>query len=107
MPAVSPTIEARARKNLAVILRAMAHASQVKVAERMGLDQSSVSRMKNAGIKDAEVERIATFIAACGLKVVPEDEECYEAGYLESLRQLLAVELSRKVPTSGFGALGD
>lgn len=102
MPAVSPIIEARARKNRGAILRGMAEQSQVKVAERMGVNESSVSRMK-----DVEVERIATFLAACGLKLVREDQECYEPGYIESLRQLLAIELQRHVPSSGFGALDE
>ncbi len=100
MAQVSQQIDARARKNLTVLLRAIGNVSQVRMAERLGVDESTVSRMKSS-----EFERIASVVAACGLKLVPEEQEVYEPGYLEKLRDVLSVELSRKLPVSGFGDL--
>jgi hypothetical protein len=97
---LSPEVRARARKNLGVLLHGLAEASQVKVAARLRVSESTISRMK-----DAEYEKIAAFVAACGLKLVPEDQETHDSGYVEGLRQLLAIELQRILPKSGFTPL--
>ncbi len=88
---------------MSVLLRAVAEVSQVKVAARLRVDPSTISRMK-----DAEYERIATFIAACGLKLIGEEQEVEDPGYVEGLRQLLAIELQqRRARKSGFGSLDE
>lgn len=102
MATVSPLIDERARKNLATILRALASVTQVRVAELMGVHESSISRLKQE-----DFTRMAAILAACGLKAVPEDQEVWEPGYLESLRHLLAIELKRRHVTSDFTPLGD
>lgn len=103
MSELSPEVAARARKNLSALLRAVAEVTQVKVAARLRVDPSTVSRMK-----DAEYEKIAAFAAACGLKLIREDQEVEDPGYVEGLRQLLAIELQQKrARKSDFGSLDE
>jgi hypothetical protein len=103
MSELSPEIAAKARKNETALLHALAETSQVKVAARMGVNESTISRMK-----DGEIAKIAAFAAACGLKLVPQDQVLQDRGYVENLRQLLAVELQRRdAPKSNFGELGE
>lgn len=74
MASLSPTIAERSRKNHAAILRSLAAAGQARVAALIGVDDSTITR-----IKDGQLERLAAVLAASGLKVVPE-EPCILAG---------------------------
>jgi hypothetical protein len=83
MPAVSLPPPERARKNEQVILQALAAAGQSTVALAMGVDESTISRMKGGDIGKA-----AALLAHCGLKVVPSGAQCFDPGYVEALREL-------------------
>lgn len=85
MPALSPTIAERARKNERTILRALAERSQVKVAELLGTSETTVSR--------ADKSAMAAFLAAAGLKAVPSERVCLDPKYIESLRVLAGIGL--------------
>lgn len=99
MQPVSPSIDERSRKNLSLILRTLAEVTQVKVAERMCVSESTISRMNEDYFR-----RIAELVAAMDLKLVPADLEMWDEGYVENLRKVLAAELvlGRK-PNIPFG----
>ena len=71
------------QKNLSVILKAMASISQVKVAERMGLSGTTVSRMK-----DEDIERLALLLAACNLVAQPRSYQSIDPDKLRALKLL-------------------
>lgn len=62
-----------ARKNEQLVLQSLARVGQVRVAEAMGVSESTVSRYKNG-----ELAQLAGFIAALGLKVVPTEYRCMD-----------------------------
>lgn len=100
MPTVSPAIAARARKNTSAILRALAAVGQVRVAEQLGISESTVSRMK-----DAELDRIGELLAACGLKAVPVDLQLFEPERIQALQVLARIGVENAAVPSGFGEL--
>jgi hypothetical protein len=75
------------------ILRALAEMQQSVVAARMGLSESSVSRMKARG---GTIEEAASLLSALGLRVVPEDETTYRPDVIQALHTMakLGFELS-------------
>jgi hypothetical protein len=83
-----PTFEERARKNLAAIFAGLSSVGQVKVAERLGIVESTVSKMKGD-----ELEKAAKVMAACGLKVVPEGYRCVDPRYMEAILTLAGKQL--------------
>lgn len=83
MAGVSLPPPERARKNEQVILHALAAAGQSTVALAMGVNESTVSRMKDGALAQA-----AALLAHCGLKVVPVGVQCFDPGYVEALREL-------------------
>lgn len=100
MASMSPTIAERSRKNHAAILRSLAAAGQARVAALIGVDDSTITR-----IKDGQLERLAAVLAASGLKVVPEDHQTLAPEYVRAL-QVLAVRGVENAPApSGFGEL--
>lgn len=93
MGAPSPQLDERARKNLASIFQGLSTVTQVKVAERLELSEPTISRMK-----EKEAAEMARFLAACGLKVVPERYECEDPVYLSSLKLLASRYLASVAP---------
>lgn len=83
MPSLSPTIAENARKNERAILQAFARVSQARIAEQMGVHDSTVSRFKDGGLEQA-----AALLAACGLKVVPVDMQCFPRDKVSALLTL-------------------
>lgn len=70
----------RAQKNHSTILQHLASIGQVRVAETLGLSESTVSRWK-----DVEIERIGKMLAVLGLRVVPITMKCYPADKLAAI----------------------
>lgn len=64
----SPVLDARSRKTLGVLLQALAAAGQKHVADTLGCDISTVSRM--------DFGRIALLLTALGHKPVPVEAKC-------------------------------
>lgn len=79
---------ARARKNEAQILQRLLRIGQSVVAQRMGVSESKVSRFKNG-----ELAEMAAFLAALGLKVVPEDVKCFEPKKIGAILELAKAHL--------------
>lgn len=84
MAKVSLQYVENARKNETTILHALADVGQNNVAERLGVSESTVSRLKSNG----EIENMAALLATMGLKVVRQAAEVYEHDYIEALRTL-------------------
>lgn len=80
----------RARRNETAMLNALARVGQVGVAESMGVSESKVSRFKNA-----ELAEWASFLAACGLKVVPVEMRCFNPEKIGAILTLAKDNLAR------------
>ena len=78
----------RARKNEKVILSALAETSQTVAATCMGVNESTISRMKGSDMKGSEIEQVSKLMAALGLKVIPVHYHCYPEEEIEALRIL-------------------
>jgi DNA-binding transcriptional regulator YdaS (Cro superfamily) len=93
MASVSPAIAERARKNHTSILRSLAQVSQSKAAELIGVSETTVSRFKDGGLEQA-----AALLAACGLKCVPQDMQCFDPEYVHALKVMAGVGLKQPEP---------
>ncbi len=93
MPELSPQIEKRSRKNLTAALGALADVGQNRVADLMGLHESTVSAFKGDKLQQACI-----FLAACGLKLVPETALMVDPTYIQSLKNLAGVGLAAPIP---------
>lgn len=91
MSTLSEKQTARSRKNEAAILKALASAGQRNVADTIGVDESSISRMKS----DGQVERFCQLLAVVGLKVVPDHMHCYEPKAIDALLTLAKDRLAQ------------
>jgi transcriptional regulator with XRE-family HTH domain len=63
-------------------LRKRQHATQVQVAEAMGVTQARVSRIEKGQLERSEVDTLATYVKALGgkLKIVADFGETYVLG---------------------------
>lgn len=85
---ISDSIRDRARRNHTVLIRCLAEVSQSRVAELIGVSQTTMS-----GIKADQLERFAALIAACGLKLAPVTDQTFDETYISALKTLAAVGL--------------
>lgn len=83
-------VSARARKNHAQILRSLASVGQVNVAKQMDVSEATISRLK-----DGELAKLATLLAACGLKCVPCTLKCYHAKDIDSLLHFAKQQMAK------------
>ena len=83
MPQVSAAIAELARKNERTVLQAFSRVSQARIAEQLGVDDSKISRFKDGGLEQA-----AALLAACGLKVVPIEMQCFPQDKIHALLTL-------------------
>ena len=83
MPEVSPALRERARKIETDLRNRLADVSQTRMAESLGVSESTVSRWK-----DAEIEKVALYLASLGLKVVPFDANLITADEVSAMRIL-------------------
>ena len=93
MSAVFPQPEERARKNVGAIFTGLSATGQSKVAEALGVADSTVSKMK-----DKDIPEMARFLALCGLKVVPETYKCVDPGYLSAIVTLAQKHMAELNP---------
>ena len=90
MSDMSESIRGKTRKNHAVILRAIDQVTGKRVAELIGVSESTVSAMKADNL-----ERFAALIAACGLKLARITDQTFDESYVSALKTLAAVGLGR------------
>jgi cytochrome c biogenesis factor len=98
MPEVSSSPIERSRKNVQVILQALAATGQSEVARAMAVHESTVSRMK-----DGQIDHFGAMLAHLGLKVVPVGMQCFNPEYVEALQTLAAVGIKHQAPKLDWG----
>lgn len=79
----------RARKNERIILMTLASAGQRPIADVLGIDESTVTRMK-----EGQIERMSQMLAVLGLKVVPVDVKCFDPATVGMLLELARARLN-------------
>ena len=84
MTSLCPELRENARKNETAILHSLAELSQKAVADRLGVSEATVSRMKS----DGQIENMSALLAAMGLKLVPAASESFTPEYIQALRTL-------------------
>lgn len=70
----------RARKNEQLILQRLASVGQVTAAAAIGVDESTVSRMK-----EGKIQQFSELLAVLNLKVVPEGMRCFDPKDIDTL----------------------
>lgn len=88
----------RSRKNVQVVLQALAATGQNEVARSMAVHESTISRMKDGGI-----DTFGALLAHLGLKVVPVGMKCFNPDYVEALQTLAQVGLKHQAPQLNWG----
>ncbi|ARG13842.1 hypothetical protein [Acinetobacter phage A785.1] len=92
MSKVSNELPASASNNESLILQALNASNQRQVAEKVGIDASTLSRMKNDKKNNGltEIEFISFLLTAIGLKVVQESDVYCSPEIAEATRVYLA-----------------
>lgn len=85
MSEVSQDVRESARKIETLLRNSLAEIGQARVSDKMGVSESTVSRMK-----DSEIERMGLFIASLGLRLVGADHKVLSASDLQVLKHLAA-----------------
>ena len=85
MTEVSPDVRESARKTETTLRNALAEMGQARVADKMNVSESTISRMK-----DADIEKFALFIAAINCNIVGKDQRVVSASDLQVLKHLAA-----------------
>jgi hypothetical protein len=83
MTEVSADVLQAARKIQSLILQTLSSQGQGKVADMMGVNPSTITR-----IKDEKIEQLALFLASLGLKLVTNSSNLYDAPYIAALTLL-------------------
>jgi transcriptional regulator with XRE-family HTH domain len=97
-------IVGRVRRNESEILRASRTATQQRVADLLGVSAATVSRYHEADPNGISfVRKCSAFLAACGLKVIPEAHQHYSPDHIAALRVLARERLDNSEPISQFG----
>lgn len=94
MAEVSQDVRESARKIETHLRNALAEMGQARVADKMNVSESTISRLK-----DGSIENLALFIAALNLNVIGKDQVVISKTDLQVLRHLAA----RGLPQIGGG----
>lgn len=97
MNEVSPDLRESARKIETLLRNVLADVGQATVADKMGVSESTVSRMKTD-----DIERISLFVVSLDLRIVASDQRIISASDLQALKQLAA----RGLPHVGLTGAG-
>ena len=79
----SLNVAAQARKIEREILKRLASVGQARIAEQLGVNESTVSRWK-----DGDIARWAKFLTLLGLKATPIEYRCYDERTLSAMLTL-------------------
>ena len=88
MAEVSQDVRESARKIETALRNALADMGQARVADKMNVSESTVSRMK-----DSSIEQFALFAAALNLNIVGKDQHVISATDLQALKHFAARDL--------------
>jgi len=86
----SPNPEEWARKNERAVLSRLASVGQARIAEQLGVNESTVSRWK-----DGDITRFCKFLALLGVKVTPIEYKCYDEKTLQAMLTLAQQRMSQ------------
>jgi len=87
---VSSAIAERSRKAHSLALQRLASVGQAEVARALETSESTISRAVNA-----ELERMCSILAAVGLKVVPQEMQCFPPRKVAILMELARDHLNQ------------
>ena len=87
MSQVSIDLSARARKGYTRLLRSLESSNEAQLAAALGMDGSSLSRLKNDKRQNGltNLETFCGILEALGLKVVPQEMQCFSRERVEAL----------------------
>lgn len=80
---LSPEQDARARKNYVQLMQKLASVGNLAVAEAVGVDESTISRMK-----PEKFQEFAKILAVLELKIVPNEMKCFDEKEIAAILQL-------------------
>lgn len=97
MNKLSVELSASARNSVSRILQALNSGNQSKIAEQLGLDPSSITRMKNDKKSNGltEIENCCALLHALGYKPVPSNYRMIREEKLEALFVMSKAWMSR------------
>ena len=87
---IDDSLRGAARRNHSLLLRGLAEVSQKRMADLIGVSETTMSAMKSD-----QLERLSVLIAACGLKLSPITHQTFDESYISALKTLAAVGLGR------------
>lgn len=94
MESLSQTVAAKARKIEGELLRRIAEHSQTRLADQLGLDDSSISRWLAS---EGGFKRACEVLAALGLRVKADQDEDFSDSYIGALETLANVQLQERL----------
>lgn len=99
---MSQSISEKARNLEAHLMRLIAQRSQTRVADDLGVDDSTVNRWITS---ESGLRRACEVLAALNLRLKPADEPDFSDSYVGALETLARVQLDerRKVARPGVG----
>jgi hypothetical protein len=102
MASLSSSLSEKARNLEAQVMRLIAHRSQTRLADELGVDDSTINRWLTG---DNGLRRACEVLAALRLRLRPDDEPEFSESYVGALETLARVQLDerRKVPRNGTG----
>ncbi|MDD1981128.1 MULTISPECIES: CII family transcriptional regulator [Pseudomonas] len=80
---LSPEQDARARKNYGQLMQKLASVGNLAVAEAIGVDESTISRMK-----PEKFQEFAKILAVLDLKIIPNEMKSFDEKEIAALLQL-------------------
>lgn len=86
------------------ILQAIDTTGQLVVADCIGVDSSTITKMKqpHGTAKHSDIERLCHLLAATGLKVVDKDMKCYDQNHVSWLYGLAKLGMNRSLDVDDF-----
>ena len=97
MNKVSIELSASARNGVSRILQALATSKQGDLADQLGVDPSTLSRMKNELKNNSltEIEMFCELLSCLGLKIVPKEYQSIDKSRVEALLVMSKSWMSR------------
>ena len=97
MTKVSIELSASARNGISRILQALATGNNSEIATLIGVDPSTVSRMKNDKKTNGltEIETLCELLSCLGLKIVPKEYQSIDKSRVEALLVMSKSWMSR------------
>lgn len=97
MNKLSIDMSASARNDVSRILQALAKSKNSGIAEHLGVDPSTISRMKNDKKNNGltEIEMFCELLSCLGLKIVPKEYQSIDKSRVEALLVMSKSWMSR------------